>query len=206
LLICFVRPRKSKSESEDYPAVRCSIYVFENEKPTPAQVFRDCARHYWLQTTTGKSLGEICDHNAVVASNAGRNLIATIWRVVKLLFGFSGLELTSTSAVASVGSNRPTTVSREESEPGDSGIKDASTRPSTRHQSGNVSFPNQQATQQSETLVNGSGSNNSNSAPTSNSNERGVSDTSGGVSEEAESEVEDIDSQVKGYMGDSRCI
>ncbi|EFX79073.1 hypothetical protein DAPPUDRAFT_52862 [Daphnia pulex] len=154
---------KSKSESEDYPAVRCSIYVFENEKPTPGQVFRDCARHYWLQTTTGKSLGEICDHNAVVASNAGRIQIATIWRVVKLLFGFSGLELTSTSAVT--------------------------------HQSGNVSFPNQQATQQSETLVNGSGSNNSNSAPTSNSNERGVSDTSGGVSEEAESEVEDIDSQ-----------
>jgi hypothetical protein len=50
-------------------------------------------------------------------------------------------------------------------------------------------------------LVNGSGSNNSNSAPTSNSNERGVSDTSGGVSEEAESEVEDIDSQVIGKYG-----
>lgn len=188
-------PRKPKLESEDYPAVRCSIYVFENVKPTPAQVFRDCAQNYWLQTTTGKSLSEICDHNAVVAANAGRLQVATIWRVVKLLFGFSGLEFAPTSAVASVGSSRPVPVNKEESEPGDSS-KDASSRAGTRHQSGNVAFPTQQTGQQSEPLVNGSGSNNSNSAPTSNSNERGVSDTSGGVSEEAESEVEDIDSQI----------
>lgn len=124
----------------------------------------------------------------MVAANAGRIQVATIWRVVRLLFGFSGLELTSTSVVTSVGSNWP--VSKEEAEPGES--KDASTRPGTRHQSGNVAFPTQQTTQQSELLVNGSGSNNS--APTS--NERGISDTSGGVSEEAESEVEDVDSQV----------
>ena len=44
----FIRPRKSKSESEEYPAVRCSIFVFENEKPTPAQVFRDDVIHLGL--------------------------------------------------------------------------------------------------------------------------------------------------------------
>lgn len=182
--------------------MRCSIYVFENVKPTPAQVFRDCAQNYWLQTTTGKSLSEICDHNAVVAANAGRLQVATIWRVVKLLFGFSGLEFAPTSAVASVGSSRPVPVNKEESELGDSS-KDASSRAGTRHQSGNVAFPTQQTGQQSEPLVTGSGSNNSNSAPTSNSNERGVSDTSGGVSEEAESEVEDIDSQVNNIFAAS---
>ena len=125
-----------------------------------------------------------------MALNAGRVQVATIWRVVKLLFGFSGLEMAAVAAAAA-GSNRPTAV-REESDPGDS-VKDASSRPSTRHQSGNVAFPAQQET---VPLVNGSGTTAGGSAPTTSSNERGVSDTSGGVSEEAESEVEDIDSQV----------
>lgn len=174
---------------EDYPAVRCSIYVFEHNKPTPSQVFRDCSRNYWLQTPPGKTLSDVCDHNATVAMNAGRLQIATIWRIVKLLFGFSGLEVTSAAVATTTVVNRSTVVAaREESEPSDS-AKDS--RPGTRHQSGNAAFPNQQEV---SALVNGSGGPNG-SVPTS-SNERGVSDTSGGVSEEAESEVEDIDSQV----------
>lgn len=169
--------------------MRCSIYIFEHNKPAPAQVFRDCARHYWLQTT-GKTLNEICDHNAMVAANAGQIQTATIWRIVKLLFGFSAFEVPAAGVAPSV--NRPVAV-REDSEPGDA-IKEASARPGTRHQSGNVAFPTQQEAGVVTALVNGSGPSGS-SVPTS-SNERGVSDTSGGVSEEAESEVEDIDSQV----------
>lgn len=140
---------------------------------------------------TGKSLNEICDHNAAVALNAGRIQTATVWRVVKLLFGFSGLEVAPPGVTTSV--NRPAAV-REESEPGDS-IKEVSSRPGTRHQSGNVTFPTQQETGVVSAMINGSSGPSGSSAPTS-SNERGVSDTSGGVSEEAESEVEDVDSQV----------
>lgn len=198
-MLISTRSRKAKSESEDYPAVRCSVYVFEHNKPTPSQVFRDCAKHYWLQTTTGKTLNEVCDHNAAVALNAGRIQTATVWRVVKLLFGFSGLEVVAPTT------NRPSAAAavREESEPGDS-IKEVSSRPGTRHQSGNVAFPStQQEASGVVTVVNGSGPSGSSSVPTS-SNERGVSDTSGGVSEEAESEVEDVDSQVLNFQNLSR--
>lgn len=126
-----------------------------------------------------------------MALNAGRIQTATVWRVVKLLFGFSGLDVVAPGVTPSV--NRPAAV-REESEPVDS-IKEVSSRPGTRHQSGNLSFPIQQESGVVTALINGGSGPSGSSAPTS-SNERGVSDTSGGVSEEAESEVEDVDSQV----------
>ena len=167
--------RKSK-ESEDFPSIRCSIYVFENQKPTPAHVFEECARNYLV---TGKSLSDICDNNAAVAWNVGRHHIATMWKMIKLLFGCS---VGTSVGEASVG-NRPgiLAASREESEssPGDFG-KDS--RPGTRHQSGNNMVTNVDT---SASMM---------GASSQAANDRG--DTSGGVSEEAESEVEDIDSQV----------
>lgn len=168
--------RKSK-ESEDFPSIRCSIYVFENQRPTPAHVFEDCARNY---AVTGKSLSEICDNNAAVAWTVGRHHTATMWKMIKLLFGCSvGTGVGETSS-----GNRPgiLAASREESEtsPGDCG-KDS--RPGTRHQSGNNMVVN------ADPSVSMAGVN------TQLTNDRG--DTSGGVSEEAESEVEDIDSQVR---------
>lgn len=104
---------------------------------------------------------------------------------MKLLFGSSG----EVPAVSNANANRANT-GREDSEPND-GAKDSS-RPGTRHQSGNLVCP-AQAEAPCSTVPNGTGP--STSAPAS-SNERGVSDTSGGVSEEAESEVEDLESQV----------
>ena len=196
LLLFSVSARKSK-DSDDFQSIRCSIYVFENQRPTPAHVFEECARHYAL---TGKSLNDICDNNATVAWNLGRHNTATIWKMIKLLFGCSlgvgGVGETSVSGGGvsgggvsgggvSGGGSRPAILAanRDESEtsPGDFG-KDS--RPGTRHQSGS----NMVANADVSAFTTGGG------VSSQQSNDRG--DTSGGVSEEAESEVEDIDSQV----------
>ena len=73
--------------SDFYPDIRCAIYVFENDEPTPARVFQECARLYLL---TGRPLEQLCDHNGQVAWNLGRHHTATTWNVVKLLFAYSG--------------------------------------------------------------------------------------------------------------------
>lgn len=177
------KPRIEQFGDEDQ-SVHCSIYIFEDGKPTPSQVFRECARQYWIQTSN-KSFAEVCDHNANVAWNLGQVQVSTTWRIMKLLFGFSG----EVAAVTNANASRPN-VGREDSEPNDS-AKDSS-RPGTRHQSGSLVCPAQAETP-CPTIPNGTGPNIN--APAS-SNERGVSDTSGGVSEEAESEVEDLESQV----------
>ena len=74
---------------EDYPAVRCCVYVFESSaKPNSGQVFRECALRYQVaEAKTARALSDICDHNANVAASLGRIQVATIWRMVKLLFG-----------------------------------------------------------------------------------------------------------------------
>ena len=158
--------------------IRCSIQVFENHQPSPATVFRQCAEKYLV---SGKSLSEMCDHNAAVAWNLGRHQTATTWSMVKLLFAYSGSDVSAAVGAAVTASRSVmTAVQREDSDsvPTDS-------RPGTRHQSGN-SYPMTNNTDSTNSLV---GTNS-----TAQSNDRG--DTSGGVSEEAESEVEDIDSQV----------
>lgn len=101
-------------------------------------------------------------------------------------------------AAAAVTSNRPSGNARDELEPGDA-LKDSSSRPGTRHQSGNVAYSTQQEAGIGTAMINGNGPSGS-SAPTSSNERGGVSDTSGGVSEEAESEVDDIDSQVRSSL------
>lgn len=195
LVCCRISARMKASKdcglSTDFLAVRCSIYIFENQNPTPAHVFSECASKY---TVTGKTLGDICDHNASVAWTVGRPHIATIWRMIKLLFGgacSSGVEVGGSSGASGVNMGRLSAVlpanSRDDSEtsPGDF-VKDS--RPGTRHQSGNTGSAVEPVS--SAGGVSGAANGTNGLA----SNERG--DTSGGVSEDAESEVDDIDSHV----------
>ena len=62
---------------EDYPAVRCCVYVFESAaKPNSAQVFRECAVRYQVtEAKTARHLSEICDHNANVAASLARHQV-----------------------------------------------------------------------------------------------------------------------------------
>ncbi len=67
-------------EDPGYPAVRCSIYVFESSaSPTPAQAFQDCARQYQLALTGKWTLGDVCDHNASIALKYGRGFQVIIY-------------------------------------------------------------------------------------------------------------------------------
>lgn len=62
---------------EDYPAVRCCVYVFESvAKPSAAQVFRECALRYQVtEAKTARHLSDICDHNANVAASLARHQV-----------------------------------------------------------------------------------------------------------------------------------
>lgn len=45
---------------------------------------RESALHYQL---SGRPLGELCEYNALVASELGRQEVAQTWKVLKVLYG-----------------------------------------------------------------------------------------------------------------------
>ncbi|XP_063233136.1 GATOR2 complex protein WDR24 [Bacillus rossius redtenbacheri] len=51
--------------------------------PREFRKFYECAQQYVL---TGRSLAEICDHNAAVARSTGRNQVSLVWSIVKTLY------------------------------------------------------------------------------------------------------------------------
>ncbi|XP_012274649.1 GATOR complex protein WDR24 isoform X2 [Orussus abietinus] len=74
--------RKVPASNDTFCMASSMMHRFTMSNPCESQWFRVCAEGYQL---SGR-LNEICDHNAVVASNAGRNDISTVWNITKTLY------------------------------------------------------------------------------------------------------------------------
>lgn len=76
---------KKQSNSEKfYQALsKLNLFISKNRKET--RWFIETAKKYLL---VGKSLAELCDHNAAVAKELGRHHISLIWNIVKTLYSY----------------------------------------------------------------------------------------------------------------------
>lgn len=71
------------SHSEQFCQALSSMQQFTCKEPKETHWFRECARRYIL---TGRSLADICDHNASVAKELKRQHVGLIWNIVKTLY------------------------------------------------------------------------------------------------------------------------
>ncbi|KAK7793188.1 hypothetical protein R5R35_012832 [Gryllus longicercus] len=95
------------SHSEQFCQALSNMQQFTCKEPKETYWFRECARRYIL---TGRSLADICDHNAAVAKDLKRQHVSLIWSIVKTLYSNKVGEY-----------NQPTppgNISRDESVPG----------------------------------------------------------------------------------------
>lgn len=59
------------------------------ENKSESEIFIGLAKNYVLN---GRSLSEICEHNSAVAKQYGKNQIATIWKIIKTMYGEEYLQ------------------------------------------------------------------------------------------------------------------
>ncbi|XP_015608767.1 GATOR complex protein WDR24 isoform X2 [Cephus cinctus] len=95
-----IYPRKMPTSNDTFYMAFSMMHRFTVTTPQEPKWFKACAEGYLL---SGK-LNEICDHNAVVASKAGRNDISTVWSITKTLYTDSLGNILTT----------PPTVSKED--------------------------------------------------------------------------------------------
>ncbi|XP_047497370.1 GATOR complex protein WDR24-like isoform X2 [Penaeus chinensis] len=81
--------RKSPAMNEHYGQVLSSVHMMlcEEEGPVSPHHLVQSAKNYLL---TGKSLAEICEHNAAVAKKLNRPQIALTWQMLQLLYVGAG--------------------------------------------------------------------------------------------------------------------
>ncbi|KAK9890774.1 hypothetical protein WA026_012119 [Henosepilachna vigintioctopunctata] len=68
-------------------------YVKNVQQRQESEAFLCFAKNYAL---TGRSLSEMCDHNAAVAMECGKKPISTIWKMIKTMYGEEFLQNTET--------------------------------------------------------------------------------------------------------------
>ncbi|CAG2060264.1 unnamed protein product, partial [Timema podura] len=59
------------------------MHRFTTKNSREVHNIEECARRYII---TGRPLPEMCDHNAAVAKDMGRNQISLLWSIVKTLY------------------------------------------------------------------------------------------------------------------------
>ncbi|KAI4504680.1 hypothetical protein M0802_000230 [Mischocyttarus mexicanus] len=74
--------RKTPATNDTFCMASSVMHRFVVNIPRDPTWFKICAEGYIL---TGK-LKDICDHNAAVASNAGRNDVSIVWNIIKTLY------------------------------------------------------------------------------------------------------------------------
>ncbi|XP_008206371.1 GATOR complex protein WDR24 isoform X2 [Nasonia vitripennis] len=77
--------RKTPVSNDTFCQASSWMHTFTAQTPNTNREpkwFKLCAENYVL---SGR-LNEICDHNSLVASNAGRNDVSTIWSIIKTCF------------------------------------------------------------------------------------------------------------------------
>ncbi|XP_013392028.1 GATOR complex protein WDR24 [Lingula anatina] len=76
---------KGPDRSEQFTMASSSAVIFESvDKSTGLEWFIECATRYQL---SGKSVEDLCDHNAAVAGSLNKHQVAQTWRILKLLYG-----------------------------------------------------------------------------------------------------------------------
>ncbi|XP_034949561.1 GATOR complex protein WDR24 [Chelonus insularis] len=74
--------KKNSSNNDSFCAASSMVHRFTRNVSNESKWFVYCAERYLLN---GR-LSDICDHNAKVASEGGRNDISTIWSIIKALY------------------------------------------------------------------------------------------------------------------------
>ncbi|XP_043477248.1 GATOR complex protein WDR24 [Leptopilina heterotoma] len=74
--------RKTPASNDTFCLASSTMHSFTMNAPREPKWFKACAEGYIL---SGR-LNEICDHNAAVASEAERNEVSTVWRIIKTLY------------------------------------------------------------------------------------------------------------------------
>lgn len=78
--------RKVVPHSEQFYQASSNMFMFNNNSIRETHWFCESARRYIL---TGRSLVEMCEHNAAVAKSLGRTNVSVVWNLVKTLYASS---------------------------------------------------------------------------------------------------------------------
>ncbi|XP_066997844.1 GATOR2 complex protein WDR24 isoform X2 [Anabrus simplex] len=93
------------SHSEQFCHAVSTLHRFTCKIPRESYWFQECARRYIL---SGRSLADICDHNAAVAKDLGRQQVSLIWSIVKTLYSSKMSEYNQTLPSANVSRDEAT--------------------------------------------------------------------------------------------------
>ncbi|XP_066583390.1 GATOR2 complex protein WDR24 isoform X2 [Prorops nasuta] len=74
--------RKSSATNDAFCMASSVMHRFAINVPHEPKSFKICAKGYLL---SGR-LNDICDHNSVIATNAGRSDISLVWSIIKTLY------------------------------------------------------------------------------------------------------------------------
>ncbi|KAK6625139.1 hypothetical protein RUM43_005430 [Polyplax serrata] len=85
--------KKQLSHSEKFCHATSVLRLFLSKNRKQSNWFEAMAKQYLL---VGKTLAELCEHNASVAEKLGRHQIALIWNIVKTLYSYQCLGKRST--------------------------------------------------------------------------------------------------------------
>nr|CAD7432590.1 unnamed protein product [Timema monikensis] len=75
--------RKVPTHNEKFYHSSSLMHRFTTKNSREVHNIEECARRYII---TGRPLPEMCDHNAAVAKDMGRNQISLLWSIVKTLY------------------------------------------------------------------------------------------------------------------------
>ncbi|KAF5296732.1 hypothetical protein FQR65_LT10168 [Abscondita terminalis] len=80
--------RKSSSAtlntSEQFHQASSTLHQFKTQSTQEPKCFYSLALSYLL---SGRSLSDMCEHNATVAQEHGKSYVSTVWRILKTIYG-----------------------------------------------------------------------------------------------------------------------
>uniref|UniRef100_A0A1Y1LB70 GATOR2 complex protein WDR24 n=2 Tax=Photinus pyralis TaxID=7054 RepID=A0A1Y1LB70_PHOPY len=80
--------RKSSSTnlttSDQFHQASSTVHQFKTHLTQETKCFYSLASNYMM---SGKSVSEMCEHNATVAQEHGKNYVSTVWRILKTIYG-----------------------------------------------------------------------------------------------------------------------
>lgn len=83
--------KKQQSHIEKFCQATSTLCQFLSKNHKEVNWFKETAKQYIL---VGKSLSDLCEHNAGVAKALGRNHIAIIWKIIKTLYCYQNFGKT----------------------------------------------------------------------------------------------------------------
>lgn len=75
--------RKASPSGDQFHVASSALHRFANALSKDHNFFYVCAQRYVL---SGRSLADMCDHNAAVTQELGKSQISVIWSIIKILY------------------------------------------------------------------------------------------------------------------------